>query len=69
MCYLMCLLVSISLFVASSVYCSYNIFRVLSDLSSPGSIIWDSFDEIFNYYEKSCSIHLRFQSSFSSHRR
>jgi hypothetical protein len=48
MCYLLCLLVSISMFVASSIYCSCNIFRAVSDLSSPGSIIWDSFDEILS---------------------
>lgn len=47
----MCFLMSvsfISMFVASSVYCSYNILGLSSDLSSPGSIIWDCFDGIFS---------------------
>lgn len=47
-CCLMCLLVSFQCFVASSVYGSYNNIGFLSDLSSPGSMIWDSFDGILN---------------------
>lgn len=70
MCYLLCLLVSVSMFVAS-IYCSYNNFRVVSDLSSPGSIIWNSFDEIFTYYyeRKPLVFISSFEPSFSSLRK